>query len=105
MSSPLSVRLSLENRATFVDSARFPVSLLTLTNSHQSMENPFLDKFQVLGDHPHPLRSNPPDSLPIDRPLSYTSEEPINAHEPDEDDDEDGDEDGHFSRSRLCTAW
>ena len=69
------------------------------------MENPFLDKFQVLGDHPHPLRSNPPDSPTIDRPLSYTSEDPINSEEPDDDEDEDQEEDGQVSRSRPCTVW
>jgi hypothetical protein len=86
------------------------------------MENPFVDKFQVLGDHPHPLRSNPPNSPSIDRPLSEISKRPaqvveklitpartielnklttINVYEPDEDEDEDG----QVSCSGLCTVW
>ena len=51
------------------------------------------------------MRSNPPDSPTINRPLSYTSEDPINPEEPDEDEGEDQDQDEEVSRSRLCTVW
>lgn len=46
-----------------------------------AMENPFSDRFRLLGDHANPLRSHPPSISPLDRPSSLTSDSPAQVVE------------------------
>ena len=86
------------------------------------MEDPFLHKFELHGDHPHPLRSNAPDAPATDWPSSQTLEEPtqvveklvaparkteLNNYATIDIDDPDENEDysRRASHSRCCTKW